>query len=159
MTHNELGASFSAWGPALVLFARQYCLSPEDVVQQAFLALLRQKNPPRDTRAWLYRAVRNAALDASKSERRRKQREQHASDTGDWFRTIEIEGITGEELQGALGELPPEQRELIVARIWGQMTLDQCVEIFGTPRTTLHRHYEAGLAHLRMILERTWHNR
>ena len=46
---------------ALVLYARQWCSAPEDVVQEAFLKLAAQKPAPDNPVAWLYRVVRNAA--------------------------------------------------------------------------------------------------
>ncbi len=62
-------------GPALILYARQWCHAPEDVVQDAFLKLVALRPPPRDAVAWLYRVVRNAAIDAGKADRRRQRRE------------------------------------------------------------------------------------
>ena len=49
------------YGPALVLYARQWCNAPEDVVQEALLRLVEQPALPKDVLAWLYRVVRNAA--------------------------------------------------------------------------------------------------
>ena len=43
-------------------FARQWCQTPDDVVQEAFLQLARQRTWPRSVVAWLYRVVRNGAL-------------------------------------------------------------------------------------------------
>ena len=51
--------------------ARQWCAEPEDVVQEAFLKLAGQSKEPDDVVAWLYRVVRNGALDAAKLARRR----------------------------------------------------------------------------------------
>ena len=47
---------------ALVLYARQWCVVPEDVVQEAFLKLATQRSPPEQPVAWLYRVVRNGGL-------------------------------------------------------------------------------------------------
>ena len=60
---------------ALVLYARQWCDAPEDVVQEAFFKLVRQGRPPEDPVAWLYCVVRHGALDAAKTARRRQRRE------------------------------------------------------------------------------------
>jgi DNA-directed RNA polymerase specialized sigma24 family protein len=62
-------------GPPLILYARQWCATPEDVVQEAFLKLVSLRQPPRSPVAWLYRVVRNAALDARKTARRLQRRE------------------------------------------------------------------------------------
>ena len=43
----------------------------EDVVHEAFIKLVRQHRPPEDAVAWLYRVVRNGAIDQPRSARRR----------------------------------------------------------------------------------------
>ena len=50
---------------ALVLYARQWCDAPEDVVQEAFLLLVRQNAAPDNPGGWLYRVVRNRAITKS----------------------------------------------------------------------------------------------
>ena len=51
-------------GPALELFARQWCSSPSDVVQDALVELARLQVVPENLVGWLYRVVRNRAIDA-----------------------------------------------------------------------------------------------
>ena len=75
MTARELAELIDRHSPALVLFARQRCDCPEDVVQEAFCALAAQGVWPDDPAAWLFRTVRNRSLDAGKADRRRKRRE------------------------------------------------------------------------------------
>ena len=53
----------SQYATTLVLYARQWCDAPEDVVQEALLKLVRLKKPPDKLLAWVFRAVRNARLD------------------------------------------------------------------------------------------------
>src|SRR5262249_3432779 len=67
----EVARLIDAHAAPLVLYARQWCDAPEDVVQEAFLKLVRLGQPPQDAAAWLYRVVRNGALDAAKTARRR----------------------------------------------------------------------------------------
>ena len=70
-----LGALADRYGPALLLYARQWCRCPEDAVQEAFVKLARQRRMPEQPGAWLFAAVRNAAISAARAERRRKARE------------------------------------------------------------------------------------
>jgi hypothetical protein len=58
---DDLGRLFDEHAGALVLFARQWCDAPEDVVQDAFVALARQEESPERALAWLFRVVRNGA--------------------------------------------------------------------------------------------------
>ena len=43
-------------GPALVLYARQICEEPEDVVQEAFLEFIEQPASPENVAAWLFQS-------------------------------------------------------------------------------------------------------
>jgi RNA polymerase sigma-70 factor (ECF subfamily) len=51
-----------------------------------------------------------------------------------------------------LERLPEEEREVIVARLWGGMTLEQIAAAFDCSVSSAHRRYEAGIAELRQIL-------
>ena len=53
-------------GAALELYARQWCQTPEDVVQEALLRLGRERPLPKRPVAWLYFAVRRGALSAAR---------------------------------------------------------------------------------------------
>ena len=49
----------------------------------------------------------------------------------------------------ALQRLSLEQREVIVARLWGELSFEDIAEMTGTSSSTAHRRYQAGLASLR----------
>jgi RNA polymerase sigma-70 factor (ECF subfamily) len=151
MTPRQLGELIDRHGSALVLFARQWCDAPEDVVQDAFLKLIALKYSPDDHAAWLYRVVRNGALDAAKMQRRRIRRETAACPER-WFVEPQIDGLDAELAVGALERLPPELRETIVARLWGGLTFEQIAEISGVSASSAFRRYEAGIAALRETL-------
>ena len=90
-----------------MLYARQWCGTPEDVVQKAFIKLVRQKRPPADVVAWLYRVVRNGALDTAKSARRRQRRESVAARPARWFVEPEVDGLDARTAVAALEGLLP----------------------------------------------------
>jgi RNA polymerase sigma-70 factor (ECF subfamily) len=136
---------------ALVLYARQWCDAPEDVVQEAFLKLVRAR-PPDDPVAWLYRVVRNGALDAGKKTRRRQRREAAVARPARWFVEAEVEGLDAETAVAALGRLPAEQREVIVARLWGGLSFEQIGTAAGCSASTAFRRYSAGIESLRQEL-------
>src|SRR5208283_3188619 len=79
--------------PALVLFARQWKHdSAEDVVQEAFIRLMRLPEPPQDPVAWLFAAVRNASNHHLRTEKRRKCRENTSlAEREPWFGPTEGE--------------------------------------------------------------------
>jgi len=147
---DELGRLLDEYGPALVLFARQWCASPEDVVQEAFVQLARQDATPDRPAAWLFRVVRNGAISLGRSSQRRKRRERSSADRGAaWFVPTEADRLDGQAVAEALQTLPAEQREVIVARLWGQLSFEEIAELSGTSTSTAHRWYLAGLSALR----------
>ena len=73
------------YGATLVLYARQWCHSPEDVVQEAFLQLMRESHGADNVVGWLFRVVRNGAISVGRSRthgaratNRRRRRAQRA---------------------------------------------------------------------------------
>ncbi len=106
---------------------------------------------PTDPPAWLYRVVRNAALDAAKMARRREKREATAKPDC-WFVEPEIDGLDAEHAVQALGRLPDELRETIVARLWGGLTFEQIAAVSGVSASSAFRRYEAGIASLQEAL-------
>jgi RNA polymerase sigma-70 factor (ECF subfamily) len=151
---ESLGQLLDRHGPALALFARQWCQTPDDVVQEAFLQLARQRVWPRSVVPWLYRVVRNGALSAARAEQRRRRHEEAAGAARPaWFEASDATAGEAEVAAAALAELPLEQREIIVAHLWGRLTFQQIAELVGTTSSTAHRRYEAGLEQLRIRMQ------
>jgi len=152
MNSPDFGRLIDAHAAPLVLYARQWCGTPEDVVQEAFIKLVRQKRPPADVVAWLYRVVRNGALDAMKSARRRHRRESVVARPARWFVEPEVDGLDATTAVAALGRLLPEQREAIVAYHWGGLSFEQIATVVGCSASTVFRRYTAGVEELRKQL-------
>jgi RNA polymerase sigma factor (sigma-70 family) len=149
MTARQTADLIASHAAALALFARQWCATPEDAVQDAFCKLVRLSAQPDDAVAWLFRVVRTTAIDRGRADRRRAKREAASAKPERWFAETEIEGLDAEAAVAALESLPPELREVIVARLWGGMTLEQIAGVAGCSLTTAHRRFEAGIAALR----------
>lgn len=149
-----LGRLLDEHGAALVLYARQWCSSPDDVVQEALIQLARQPKIPEKLLPWLYRVVRNGAISAARSARRRREHESVAAQPPDaWLEAAAGDRIDAALAAGCLEALPPEQRETIVARLWGGLSFQEIAEVTGTSSSTAHRWYQAGLEELRERLE------
>ena len=100
MDPDLLGNLLDQHAAALELYARQWCDAPEDVVQEAFLKLAGLGSLPSSPAAWLFRVVRNGAIDAGLAARRRRRHESAAaSGSSPWFEP------EGDERPG---ELDPE---------------------------------------------------
>jgi RNA polymerase sigma-70 factor (ECF subfamily) len=152
---DTLGRLYRRHAPALRLYARQWPGAADDAVQEAFLQLARQAAPPREVLPWLYRVVRNAALAAGRADARRRRRESAAGAPEAWFSRAD-DRLDAAEAAGRLAELPLEQREVIVARLWGGLTFDEVAKVVGCSLPTAHRRYQAGLAELQRRLEGRW---
>lgn len=149
MTSLEFARLMDTHGPPLILYARQWCVAPEDVVQDAFLKLVGLGEPPREAVAWLYRVVRNGAIDASRTDRSRQRRESAVARPARWFVQPEVDGLDAEVAVAALERLPGEQREVIVARLWGALSFEQIAELAGCSASTAFRRFSAGIDALR----------
>jgi len=150
MGPEVLGRLIDDHAAALVLYARQWCAWPEDIVQEAFIKLSRESRSPANAASWLYRVVRNGALSAARSARRRQHHETAAAERqAPWFAPDESGRLDAGEAAAALEKLPPEQREVIVAHLWGGLTFEQIAELMSCSSSSAHRWYGAGLAALR----------
>ena len=140
---------------ALALYARQWCHqqsrhSAEDVVQEAFIRLVREQTAPNNVVGWLFRVVRNGAISASRSAERRARHEHRAAQLCEpWFEQNHGDALDAAAATQALAALPLEQRETIVLRLWGGLSFEQIAELTETSISTAHRRYLAGLSALR----------
>jgi len=136
-------------GPALVLYARQWYDWPEDIVQEAFLLLVRQADAPDNPVGWVYRVVRNRAINAGRSRSRRGRREAAAARSEPWFHATADDRLDAADAAAALGQLPPDQREAIVARLWGGLSFEEIARLSGTSLSSAYRCYQRGIDALR----------
>ncbi len=147
---NLLRQLLDQHGAALVLYAQQWCVWPEDVVQEVFIRLMRQRPLPENVVGWLYRVTRNEAVSQSRSVNRRVRHEKAAgSDQTPWFKPAADETLDAEEAVAALAQLTSELREVVVLRLWSGLSFDEIADLIGVSTSTAHRRYEYGLRLLR----------
>jgi RNA polymerase sigma-70 factor (ECF subfamily) len=152
---EELGRLYREHAPALRLYVRQWPVGDEDLVQEAFVKLAQQSPAPEQVLPWLYRVVRNGALAAGRSEARRRRRQDRISGSELWFPTTDDQ-LDGREATRLLAELPLDQREVIVARIWGNLTFEEVAGLVGCSLPAAHRRYQAALTALRERFNYQW---
>lgn len=140
---ERLGELFSAHAAVLVLFARARVerSEAEDLVQEAFVRLMTAKPEPTDPRAWLYTVVRRLALD-----RGRRKRRQVRSDADPCFSPGRPGDEEARRVEQMLRSLPGEEREVLILRVWGGLTLEQVGRVLGLSTATTHRRYREALA-------------
>jgi RNA polymerase sigma-70 factor (ECF subfamily) len=149
LSAEDVRVLYDKHGPALVAYACSFvtdAAAAEDVVHQVFLRLLSAPVQTPDVPvAYVYRAVRNAALNA----RRNGQRDAPLDSNSSVFERRDGNREAALALQRALAELPEEQREAVVMRVWSGMTLEEVAAATGTPLNTVASRYRYALEKLR----------
>ncbi len=113
-----------------------------------------QRGLPGEPMALLVTSVRRAAFDLARREGRRAAREERAAaDEPDVFFKAPTDGDERRAaLEAALRRLPAEQREVLVLKIWGELTFEQIATELGLSPNTAASRYRYGLAALRQQL-------
>jgi RNA polymerase sigma-70 factor (ECF subfamily) len=143
-------------GAALVLFARQWSASSadtDDAVQNGFLKFWKTRARARDEVAYLYACVRSAAMDLGRGERRRSTHERHASEPErSMFELSPERAERDAAIEAALNQLPGDQREVIVMKIWGELTFAQIGDALAISPSTAASRYRYAIARLEIEL-------
>jgi RNA polymerase sigma-70 factor (ECF subfamily) len=143
--YESKAAGFILYGRALGLSHGE----AEDVLQETFVALLRLVREPEEPEHYSLRAFRNRALNYRRSTWRRLARELESTR---WFERDSHETEAERHAMKALTELPPEQREVIVLKIWNGMTFEAIGRLFDISPNTVAGRYRYGLNKLRACL-------
>ncbi|MBA3427589.1 MAG: sigma-70 family RNA polymerase sigma factor, partial [Actinobacteria bacterium] len=131
----------------------------EDAVQEAFLGLWRTAGSfvPERAKAstWLLTLVHRRAVDLVRREQRRRSdpledAPEPTTDSAEddaWLR------LERERVQGALAQLPDQQREAIELAYYGGFTQSELADRLGQPLGTIKSRMFSGLARLRELLD------
>jgi len=151
--------AYTDHGRALVLFARQWAHSlsdAEDLVQEGFVKAFKARDTLEPTRIApaLYNAVRWAGIDRLRSRIRRQKREEEVGSraTVSWFETTLESDERRDAVQRSLATLPDEQREVLVMKIWGELSFRAIGEALEISQNTAASRYRYGLDALRSTL-------
>jgi len=152
---------YDTYSRPLFRYALALTCSPddaEDAVQVVFVRVSREwKRLVRveNVKAYLFSAVRNAAFNILRGKRRRDtlhesicseyQANQQAGDG-------ELR-VDGRALREALDELPVDQREVLVLKVFDQMTFKEIADTVGASLNTVASRYRYGIDKLRQALE------
>lgn len=137
----------------LLLYGRALGLShseAEDVLQETFIALLKMAEPPKSAENYAFRTVRNRALNYKRSLWRRVAREVESLR---WFEREPDETPAERAAMRCLQNLPQEQREVIVLKIWSRYTFEEIGGLLELSPNTVAGRYRYGLEKLRASLK------
>jgi len=155
-TDENWKTCFAQLAPGLVLFARQWTRSAadaEDIVQEAFVRFWRKQHDIAN-RGLLYATVRSIALDFLRRDSRRARRESAAIADVDQTMppAFEIDDESQRQLVAALNLLPNEQREVLVMKIWNELTFAEIASVLEISQNTAASRYRYALAALKKNL-------
>jgi len=159
VTDENWKICFCQLAPGLVLFARQWARSSadaEDIVQEAFVRFWKTQRDISN-RGLLYATVRSIALDFLRRDSRRARRESTAMSDVDQSvaPAFEIEDDAQRALVAALDHLPTEQREVLVMKIWSDLTFAEIASALEISQNTAASRYRYALAALKKNLATT----
>jgi RNA polymerase sigma-70 factor (ECF subfamily) len=144
---------YAAKAAELILYGRALGLShgeAEDVLQETFLALMQKPQQLRLPEHYCMRSFRNRALNYRRSLWRRITRELESKR---WFEKSPSESPAERAAMRCLSELPLEQREVIVLKIWHQYTFEEIGELLDISPNTAAGRYRYGLQKIKLQLE------
>ena len=152
--HSEwYEAFYEAKAAALILYGRALGLShgeAEDVLQETFIALMQKPELPREPENYCLRSFRNRALNYKRSLWRRLTRELESQR---WFEKSEDQSPAERAAMEQLAQLPPEQREVIVLKIWNRCTFEEIGALLEISPNTAAGRYRYGLQKIKLQLE------
>ena len=148
---RTLESIWRRYGPRLILYAAALVKDrsqAEDILQSLFVRFLSSGTvPPAEGEAtYLFRAVRNVALNEMRSRKRARRAYSALLEpvTPDPAATAQL-GELGGRIEAVLLELPPEEREAVVLKIWGDVSFAHGAEISGISEKTFEYRYYKGL--------------
>lgn len=161
---NDNENSWTQWwdqhAPALLMFARTWTSTlrdAEDALQDGFVRFYRNRASARNPLAYLYACVKLAALDIRRGENRRHQREQRvAAESEAVFQAEPLcdasEQHRRNEIERAIAELPNDQQQTVVLKIWGGLTFTQIGDVLSISANTAASRYRYALNKLGQTL-------
>jgi RNA polymerase sigma-70 factor (ECF subfamily) len=120
----------------------------EDAIHEAFRRLMGRGRAPAELRPYVFRCVRNAAID----ERRRAH---HGASDGPFEESADVagtDGIRAGEWNAMLRRLGDDERETIALKVFDALTFREIAEARGVPLHTAASWYRRGLEKLRAML-------
>ena len=144
---------YDAKAAELILYGRALGLShgeAEDVLQETFISLLRLSILPAKAEHYCVRSYRNRAMNYRRSLWRRLTREWESAR---WFERDSSETEAERLAMRCLEELPVEQREVIVLKIWHKCTFEEIAVVMEISPNTVAGRYRYGLQKIKNKLE------
>lgn len=155
---SDTSLNWPAWldehSPKLLLFARTQTRSEpdaEDLLQEAIVeAACKSGGTPPDL-PLVYATLRRRAIDLARRTDRRSAREEAVMKTFEscWFDDCVEQREKARLIDRAMKRMPEKFREVVMLKIWSELTFAQIAETLNIPLNTAASRYRYGLETLR----------
>ena len=126
----------------------------EDAIQEAFCRLFRLVDKPRHLKAYVFRAVRNAAIDqVRRGAPAARELNEFIFDVGMGPREAAAESEFKQRVAEALLTLSENEREVIIEHVYGELTFREIAQVREAAVGTVVSWYRRGMEKLRARLE------
>ena len=125
----------------------------EDAIQGVFEKLLRGTTLPLDLRPYVFRSVRNGALDGWRRTKVRLDSVFESAAALDATRPETPAASRPDDLDALLQQLSADEREAIVLKTYSGLTFQQIAQMRDVPLPTVASWYRRGLEQLRSLLK------
>ena len=136
---------------AYALSLTQSSAAAEDAVHSAFSKILRKGKWPREFRPYLFRCVRNAALDEMRGREKRKQREALFSERYEGNGHDPL--FSAADIETAMETLNDNERECVVLKCFSGLTFQEIGNLKGVSINTTASWYRRAVAKMREVME------
>ncbi len=128
----------------------------EDLTSQTFMKALTHigsVDTSRPFQSWLYKIAHNSVLDHYRTKRQ-------SEDIDDFYNLAEEGDIVGmldgieeaKKVKGYLASLSPIERDIVIMRIWQELSYKEIAEIVGKTEASCKMIYSRSLKKLRTLL-------
>jgi RNA polymerase sigma-70 factor (ECF subfamily) len=157
-------AIYSRFAPAALGYLRaQGAPDPDDLLGEVFLQVVRDlerfRGDERDFRAWLFTIAHHRLLDDRRRHGRRPadatpaEAIVAAGPVGDSEEEA-LERLETERVRGIIGRLAPDQRNVLLLRVLGDMTVEEVARTLGKRAGAVKALQRRGLAAIKKEIER-----
>lgn len=127
----------------------------EDAVQDAFCRLFRLRREPRDLKAYVFRAVRNAAVDQLRRNRPGEfDTTDHLFDLSTDPEKAAADNEFRRSAAAAMKSLTDDQRETVISHLYGGLSFREIAAARELSVNTVSSWYRRGIETLRKLLEK-----
>ena len=102
--------------------------------------------------ALVFQTIRRRAIDLGRRNDRRERREMASAPVHWWAESGDDAGGLDSEVENAVKALPAHLRDVVMLKVWGELTFRQIAEALALPPGTVATRYRSAIECLRGVL-------